>query len=227
LQQGIKVLGVHMDEKLTWSEHISKTINKMKRLTSGLYYLRRRLTEEQFIQVMTSQYYGMTYYGCQAWLGSHTRKMDLKKLDSLHYKMLRIVKKDYKRKIGRHELDTIGRARPTLWGKYSTANLVLKVLRDAVPRRLSIHLETTRYNEKRKPDVVKFYDASTNKQGFQAIANRLHEIFLEIAPQEFTLRESNDALRVKLKRCLKMVTVEEENEATDDNTTDVFDPGPQ
>ncbi len=73
----IKVLGVLLDERLSWSPHISKTINKMNQLSGALKFIRRRLDEDQFIKVLTSQYYGMCYYGGQAWLGRHTRKMDI------------------------------------------------------------------------------------------------------------------------------------------------------
>ena len=117
-----------MSKVMTWYEHISKTLNKLNRLTSGLKFMRKTLTEDKFMKVITSQYYGLCYYGSQVWLGSHTRRMDLKKLDSMHYRILRIVKQDYKRNIGRMDLDLIGRARPALWSKYFTVNLTIKIL---------------------------------------------------------------------------------------------------
>lgn len=201
---GIGVLGMHMDNQMNWSEHVSKTINKLNRLSSGLKFMRRRLTEDQFLKVITSQYYGLCYYGCQVWLGDHTRRMDLKKLDSAHYRMLRIIKQDYRRKIGRHELDQIGRARPSLWSKYSTANLVIKVLRDKEPRRIFDHVSQTLYYKRRQEGVLHFFDASTNKGGYQKIGNRLRETF-ESLSTTFNLRESNDALRLKLKECLGLM----------------------
>ena len=154
------------------SSHISKTINKMGRLTNGLKFLRKRLGEKQFLKVLTSQYYGTCYYACQSWLGAHTRK-DIRKLDSMHYRLLRIAKQDYKRKIGRAKLDEAGRARPTKWGKYATASTVIKILRDAEPRRLQVHIMKTLYYEQRNINRIKFYNASPNCSGFQAIGNRI------------------------------------------------------
>jgi hypothetical protein len=58
----MKVLGVLMDKSMKWSAHISTTINKMTRLTGALRFLRRRLDLNQFLQVLTSQYYGACYY---------------------------------------------------------------------------------------------------------------------------------------------------------------------
>ena len=169
----MKILGIHLDNRLTWSSHISKTMNKLGRLTSGLKFIRNRLSKSQFLKVLTSQYYGMCYYGGQVWLGSHTRKMDLKKIDSLHFRLLRIVKRDYKRTMRREELDKIGRARPTTWSKYATSSTVVKVLRDQQPSRLFKHLSKTLYYTRREENRIKFFDASMNKGGYQAIGNRL------------------------------------------------------
>jgi hypothetical protein len=115
----MKVRGVTMDNRLSWSLHINATINKLCRLTSALKLLRNRLSKPQFLQVLTSQYYVACYYGCQSWLGWHTRKMDICKLNSLHYRLLRIAERDWKTEINREQLDKLGRARPTTWAKYS------------------------------------------------------------------------------------------------------------
>ncbi len=195
----IKVLGITMDNKLTWSDHISKTLNKMNQLNGALRFLRRRLNERQFTNVLTSQYYGMCYYGCQAWLGRHTRHMDLKKLNSMHYRLLQIIKRDWKQKIKREDLDKIGRARPTTWAKYATASFTVKILRDTLPRRLHDHLRGTLYYERRQDGVLKFYDNSKSKVGAQAIGNRLGYIFSEIKTP-IRLNESDDQLRLTLKK---------------------------
>ena len=88
-QKSMKVLGIQMDSRLNWSEHISATVNKMNKFTGALKFIRKRLNEKQFLQVLTSQYYGTCYYGSPVWLGSHTRVMDIRKLNGLHYRLLR------------------------------------------------------------------------------------------------------------------------------------------
>ena len=50
-------------------------------------------------------------------------------------------------------------------------------------------------------DVYKFYDASNRRIGRQAIANRLKDTLDEI-DIPLTLLESNDSIRVKLKKAL-------------------------
>ncbi len=90
----MKVLGVTLDSGLTWLKHISTTINKVSRMTGALKFIRKRLSKDKFIPVLTSQFYGTCYYASQAWLGAHTRKIDIIKLNSLHYKVLRIAIND-------------------------------------------------------------------------------------------------------------------------------------
>jgi hypothetical protein len=155
----MRVLGVTLDSRMSWSEHISKTINKMNSLTGALKFLRTRLTQKQFLQVLTSQYYSACYYGSPVWLGCHTKKIDLNKLNSLHYRLLRIAACDWKCKISRKELDNLGRANPAMWGKYSTASVVIKAIRDGEPFRLCDHLRENRYSEVRSKRV-RFFDSS-------------------------------------------------------------------
>jgi len=200
----LKVLGIHMDHRLTWSYHIAQNINKMNRLTGALQYVRQRVTKGQFLTIMTSQYYSSCFYACQAWLGHHTRYQDLRKLNSLHYRLLRTAVNDWKCKIKRNELNTLGRARPSLWSKYSCSNIVIKILRDRVPPRLHRHILSTMYHERRRQDAYKFYDASNRRIGRQAIANRLKDTFDEIN-LPLTLMESNDSIRIKLINALGFV----------------------
>jgi len=51
----------------------------------------------------------MLYYGAQVWLGERTPKSHLKKLTSLHYRLLSIVKNDWRNKISRNELEKLGK----------------------------------------------------------------------------------------------------------------------
>ena len=57
----------------------------------------------------------------------------------------------------------------------------------------------TLYHERRNMNKIKFYDASMNRGGFQAIGNRIKELFEEIEGP-ITCTESNDELRLKLKQ---------------------------
>jgi hypothetical protein len=194
----MKVLGVTMDKKLSWSEHIAKTVNKLNGLTGALKFVRKRLTRQQFLQVLTSQYYGTCYYASPVWLGLHTKKIDIKKLTSLHYRLLRTVIGDWKQVVSKRILDNIGRVGPELWSKYITASTVIKILRDGHPVRLNDSILKNIYVNDRSKSI-KFFDRSHFKAGKQSINNRLGDIFQEIKT-EITLTESNDTLRRILKK---------------------------
>jgi len=87
----IKVLGIVMDEKLSWDYQVLHVISKMNPLSSRLKFLRKRLSRNLVIKATTSQLFGLMCYGCHAWLGRHTRVSQLKKLNAQHYRLLRIV----------------------------------------------------------------------------------------------------------------------------------------
>jgi hypothetical protein len=212
-QDTMKVLGVNLDHKLTWSTHIARTINKMNSLTGALKFIRNRLTKNQFLQVLTSQYYSTCFYASPAWLGWHTRRMDVRKLNSLHYRLLRTVVRDWKQEISRSKLDEIGRVGPETWAKYSTASTVVKIIRDDHPTRLRDHLKESMYHEERS-GRVKFFDQSRLKQGRQAVGNRLKLIFDEINTK-ITFKESNDSLRLLLKKCFNFPNIPNRDHISD------------
>ena len=132
------------------------------------------------------------------WLGWHTRKADIRKLNSLHYRLLRTVECDWRCRISKNKLDELGRVRPSIWAKYATASLVIKILRDKRPGRLYCHLLDTCYKEERS-GRLKFFDSSQYKPGRQALGNRLADLFSEITTQ-LTLLESDCTIRTTLKK---------------------------
>jgi len=199
----MKVLGVIFDSVLSWKTHIDKTVTKVSRLGSGLKFLRRRLNKKHFINAVTSQFYGLLYYGCQVWLGPHTRASSIRKLNSIHYRLLRVVEQDWKKKKKRIELDQIGRVRPSTWGKYATGNLVIKIIRDENPHELNNALHRTLFVERRRPNAMQFFDNSRNILGRQSLQNRIGQIFRELSFDNFCTNISDSCLRIKLKESLK------------------------
>jgi len=137
------------------------------------------------------------------WLGSHTKIADIRKLNSVHYKLLRIVENDWKKRKRRSDLDKIGRAKPSLWAKYATSNLVLKVMKNRTPSTLHSALVKTSYATRRNPDKLLFYDASRTRIGFQAIGNRLANVINHL-DFTFNVNMSDDLIRISLKKSLNM-----------------------
>ncbi len=89
------------------------------------------------------------------------------------YKLLGVAVCDWKNQISREKLDEIGRARPSVWGKYATPSITIKMLCNKIPVRLHKHIINTMYTTRRNHGVQLLFDDSKRKIGKQAIRNRL------------------------------------------------------
>ncbi len=63
----------------------------------------------------------------------------------------------------------------------------------------------TLYQERRNRNKIKFYDASANRGGFQAVGNRIKELFDEI-DEPITCAETDTVLRLKLKQAFNFMS---------------------
>ena len=63
----MNVLGVQFDSKLSWSDHVNKTINKAKRTYHAINLLRKYFTTNELKGLLTSNYYSVLYYNNEIW----------------------------------------------------------------------------------------------------------------------------------------------------------------
>ena len=147
----MRVLGVEFDRQLTWNKHVDKIIVSGKRALQGLRVLRRNFSLNDFLAIMTAQFYSKIYYAAPVWLGclpSHC----LKRLESLHYSALRVECSDYRQLVGREILDNdFKRATPSEWGDYSQAREIIRIFNSGVPTCLYLPLETQSFVIQRPP----------------------------------------------------------------------------
>jgi len=200
----MKVLGVTFDHRLNWTKQVDKVIEKGRKLNSGLKFIRKKLNKEQFLKVLTSQYYGTCFYGCNVWMAKNTYK-DVRRLNALHYRSLRIVAKDYKRIMSRQKLDEIGRARPSTWYKFSTTSLVIKVVTRQEPKRLATMLAENMFTERRKPFRPKFFNKADLRIGRQALVNRC-DMLMNDLDFDWMIDLTDDMIRRNVKFHLNMIT---------------------
>jgi len=81
---------------------------------------------KKLLKVTKSELDGLTYYSLQIWPRTPHQNINIKRWDSVHYKTLRLVENDWKRRRKkRAKLDKQRRAKPSLWGKYATRNFVM------------------------------------------------------------------------------------------------------
>ena len=186
------------DSRLSWREHVEtvckKTINKI----TVLKHIRRLFDKKQFLKIVTSQVFGLLYYGAPVWLLPTLEQPLWKLINSVHYKALRLVYNDHIGVTPRWKLSSeLKRATPREWSKYCTANTVIKVLRNKLPVNLYTQLNETLFFERRRPGIAKFYDSSRLWIGRQTLGCRID--FMNSLPTWYSLGLSDDQIRRLLK----------------------------
>jgi hypothetical protein len=196
----MKALGIFIQGDLSWDAQAEHAIAKSKKLLSAFRFLRKYLSESQFLKAASANYYGSVFYACNVWY--HSLKQDSKtKLTSTHFRLLRCAKKDYMMKFKRTELTELcQRATPEQWTKFITASRVIKVIRDRQPLELHRILTSNYFEERRHPGVGLFFDSSKSKKGRQSLPNRL--LFMRVISYPWNAIESqmtNDQIRIEMK----------------------------
>lgn len=197
----IKVLGITFNHNLHWTTHVEKTVKKAASIINRVRFIRRSLTEEQTLKVMTSYLYSTMYYGSPVWLGATSRSDDWKLMNRAHYQALRVILRDYRREQPRKELDfRCKRATPRQWSYYSVANITASILRDGEPSLLFDLIRGNSATSGRQPSRPTFFDTSRKKIGRQSIQNRIGDVFKRVKSDWLEKGKSKDALRIELKR---------------------------
>jgi len=197
----IKALGILIQGDLSWDAQAEQAIGKSKKLLSAFRFLRKYLSESQFLKAASANYYGAVFYASSVWF-RHIKQVHKTKLTSIHFRMLRVAKRDFKTRLKRPELtQSCQRATPEQWSKFITASTVIKIMRDKTPTFLFEKLQENYFEEKRKPFVGQFFDTSRILKGQQSLQNKL--LFMRSINYPWHDPEkplSNDVTRIELKR---------------------------
>jgi len=133
----IKALGVIIDHRLRWTEHIKAVVSKVRRLICGFRMIRDKFTEIQAKNLVTAQALSVLYYGSAAWLTPSLLGDRLRRLESIHYRCLRVIVKGYKQRISREWIDAATqRLPPKIWCRFAAASLAIKVRQTKEPKHL-------------------------------------------------------------------------------------------
>jgi len=197
----MKALGIIIQGNLSWEAQGDKSIKKGKMLISNLKVLRKYLTKDQFLKVASSNYFGTVFYASSVWLHS-LKVIQLTKLNSLHYRLLRTAMRDFRMRLSKEELTTAcKKATPMQWARYITGSRVVKIIRDKAPKNLYEILMKNYFEESRKPGLGMFFDTSKKLIGKQSLENRLffmrtiNEPWNEISP-----KLNDDQIRILMKK---------------------------
>jgi len=195
----IKALGLTFQHNMKWDKHVTIVTSRVSPKLTLLKKIRKNMTKEQFLKVATAQIFSILYYAAPVWLNKTLTARLWTKLRSVHYRVLRAATRDYKKRKHREELDkNCKRATPKMWSGYITSSTAIKIVRDRYPKYLVESLEKTYYNERRRPNEGKFYDASKGKVGRHKLENRL-EMMDGLKWVSTTGPLTNDAIRKLLK----------------------------
>jgi len=195
----IKALGIIIQSNLSWNMQAEMAIKKGSKLLSNFKFLRKYLTESQFLKAVSAHFYGTVFYACSVWYEG-IKQTYKNKLRSLHFRLLRTACRDYYYQHSKEYLSRrCRRATPDEWAKYCTASIVIKTIRDKNPARLHSLLRSSYFEEPRKAGLGKFFDNSVSRVDKQSINCRLDHIRLINQPWS-TQNLSNDSIRILLKQ---------------------------
>jgi len=80
---------------------------------------------------------------CPAWLTPHSMSSEIRKIESIHYRCLRLIIKDYRQRVpGEWVTASTQRLTTKQWGKFAAASLAMKIHQTGVPERIHPQQET-------------------------------------------------------------------------------------
>ena len=91
----VKLLGITLEENLTWTHHINEIVNKLKRLYHIFYNIRDYLTKENIKTIYYIMIYSRIKYGITTYDNDSSYKLN--KIQVLQNQLLKVLlKKDYR-----------------------------------------------------------------------------------------------------------------------------------
>lgn len=135
------------------------------------------------------------------WLTPGLRKSELKIVESLHYRCVRLVVKDYRQRTSREIIDfATKRLPPLLWMEYSACNLFINSKMVNQPTKLLQELSTNLYTKRRSDGVLFGFDSSKARVARQRTSNWLGSAICKITTPWTNHILSKDQIRLLLKK---------------------------
>jgi len=196
----MKCLGIVIDAKLNWTQHVHYISNKIKGLMQGLRIIRRKLDFNETLTLVTAQVLSVLYYGCQIWLTPNLLKSEMRKAEGCHYRALRISLKDVRQRMSRDRITLLTkRMPPKTWMRYAACSLAIKIRLSGKPDGLQSIFDNT-FGKSRSVGRLFGYDNSSTKVG-RCITKNWIGSTLGMIKQPWTESEMNsDQLRIFLKK---------------------------
>jgi len=160
-----------LGSKMDWTPHIDQQVTRENKIINDLRIIRRKFNTKQLSQIVTSQVFGVLYYGAATWFTTLTKSTDFKKLTKLHYVASRIIVGNWRCTQSRDILDQqTNRLPPKLWLKYDVSSPVIKIMRYRQPTILHGSIAKSLYLNERHVNPVTT-DRSVGRKGLKSISN--------------------------------------------------------
>jgi len=180
----IKIFGIHFDSKLSWSNHVDKTIKKCNSLVYMLRLLSISLTRPQHKRIVDSHFYITLFYGSQVWASCVIAK-DLSRLNTLLLKTIRLHCRNFSCILSNAEL--------CLSSGLRSFNS-MRIIRDTTflhafctnttNTPLTLRLIEQSLSSSRYPKRLSFFDNSIHRSGRQSFVHRAKRV-AELIPFEW------------------------------------------
>jgi len=196
----MKILGIWLDHQLKWNIHTEKLVEKTTKILNGIKIIRRKFNANQLQKIITSQVFGVLYYGSAYWLTKNLSATNYKKLNRIHYAASRLIVGDWRKTWNKDLIDkTTKRLPPRLWCNYNAANFIIKCIRDKQPTLLAAELETNQYHNARHLNP-RLMDKSSSKIGTKCLYNWAGTALEKLNFKWYDEDLTNNGIRTRLKK---------------------------
>jgi len=168
----MKVLGVLLDNKLSWEHHVDKIIKSCRSKLFSLRYLRQHLPVETSFLVFKSHIVSKLVYGSPAWSVNLSYNL-MSKLRSVFFRFIRVLLRDFDHKLNRNNLLRQAKIESldTIFFKRNSVFL-FNIIKNISPSRLACELLARSYINERQPNRLTFFDISMSRIGKKSILNQ-------------------------------------------------------
>jgi len=179
----MKVLGVIFDKKLDWSSHIADVTTKVMRIQFGLKCLKKYLTTDELLNLVTMLGMSKLYYGAPVWLSRQLHDINQRRLlragASLIKACLPLNDWGLVSFADLHQLSN--KPTPMMMADHCQAMMLKKVMLNSTPELVWLKLQMN-YRINRRTGAIQFGNGSVTPHGKHNFENRIQHISSKLPP---------------------------------------------
>ena len=189
---------MQFESKLTWSDHVNKTINKAKKTYHGINLIKKYFTNDELKSLLTSNYYSVLYYNSEIWNLPSLNTNLKKKLLSASANAIKLCLSKLPQNTSYESIHSLAkRGTQTQMCLYKHAIQLHKLFNSTVMSDNWISLNFQQ-NYNGRNEKLQIFTISNYKVGPNLLVNRFKPLNIKI---EYTwLNESLNSFKIKCKK---------------------------